>query len=295
AVRCSVLPNFLWFGACPWMGDRRSKEDYVHQISMSIYVTNFPEQFSFRDLWKKCQEYERVIDVYIPNRRTKSALKGKVANFGLLTNLKTVLTKEGFERFNLKYLGGFWVLIEFCTKELLENFKSRSWIVVFFFGEEPKHDNKSNFEEGEIQLEDPFHIYDLLVTKTKNNNKEEESSKATLKYPPGFTLDDVLRTKDVQDVDDVVEVQENTQKSNKQDNFNKDNNFRGVTHYKEEDKESFCSGQFRRSVGPQTSGSILQVMEDLVTVGQTMGYKMEGCVSYIEEIIRIHGENESYQ
>nr|GEV35804.1 RNA-directed DNA polymerase, eukaryota [Tanacetum cinerariifolium] len=93
--------------------------------------------------------------------------------------------------------------------------------------EEPKHDNKSNFE------------------------KEDESSKATLKYPPGFTPDDVLRTKDVQVVDDVVEVQENIQKSNKQDNFTKDNNFRGVTHSKEEDKELFCSGQFRRSVGPQ--------------------------------------------
>nr|GEX36240.1 hypothetical protein [Tanacetum cinerariifolium] len=103
--------------------------------------------------------------------------------------------------------------------------------------------------EGEIQSKDPFHIYELLVKKPKNDNKEEESSKATLKYPPGFTPDDVLRTKDIQDVDDVVEVQKNTQKSNKQDNFTKDNNVRGVTHSKEEDKESFCSGQFRRSVG----------------------------------------------
>nr|GEZ29876.1 putative RNA-directed DNA polymerase, eukaryota, reverse transcriptase zinc-binding domain protein [Tanacetum cinerariifolium] len=318
------------------------------------------------------------------------ALNGKVVDFGLLTNLKTVLTKEGFESFNLKYLGGFWVLIEFCMKELLEKFKSHvgvgswfssleyasnsfvideravwvdiegvptkiwtnntfkkiaskwgellfeedrkntslyskriciktkmeqdifetfkiiikekvfwiraievsGWIPDFLdedeedededesdedfemvpdtifspIQEEPKHDNKSNFEEGEIQLEDPFHIYDLLAKKPKNDNKEEESSKATLKYPLGFTPDDVLRTKDVQDVDDVVEVQENTQKSNKQDNFTKDNNVRGVTHSKEEDKESFCSGQFRKSVGPQTGGSILQVMEDLYLV-----------------------------
>nr|GEV68877.1 RNA-directed DNA polymerase, eukaryota [Tanacetum cinerariifolium] len=104
------------------------------------------------------------------------------------------------------------------------------------------------------------------IKKPKNDNKEEESSKATLKYPPDFTPNDVLRTKDVQVVDDVVEVQENTQKSNKQDNFTKDNNVNGVTHSKEEDKESFCSGQFRRSVGPQTGGSILQVMEDLYLV-----------------------------
>nr|GEZ51894.1 RNA-directed DNA polymerase, eukaryota [Tanacetum cinerariifolium] len=253
------------------------------------------------------------------------ALKGKVTDFGLLTNLKTVLTKEGFERFNLKYLGGFWVLIEFCTKELLKKFKSHvgvgswfssleyasnsfvidervvwvdiegvpmkiwtnntlkklllngesyysrrieriqvsGWIPDFLdedeedeeddesdedfemvpdtifspIQEKPKHDNKSNFEEGEIQSEDLFHIYDLLVKKPKNDNKKEESSKATLKYPPGFTLDDVLRTKDVQDVDDVVE---------------------------EEDKESFCSGQFRRSVGPQIGEWIAHAKKYLV-------------------------------
>ncbi|GKB01987.1 hypothetical protein Tco_0830031 [Tanacetum coccineum] len=371
------------------------------------------------------------------------ALKGKVMDFGLLTNLKIVLTKEGFERFNLKYLGGFWVLIEFCMKELLEKFKSHvrvgSWFSsleyasnsfvidervvwvdiegvstkiwtnntfkkiaakwgellfeedrkntslyskriciktkmdhnifetfkIIFKGEvcwirakevsgwipdfldedekdeeevesdedsldnesdgkinkkdlqaksvnecnsevvpdtifskiqeEAKHDNKFNFKEGEIQSEDPFHIYDLLGKKPNNDNKEEESSKATLKYPPGFTLDDVLKTKEVQDVEEVVEIQVNKHKSNKQDNFTKDNSFRRVSQSKEEDKESFYSGQFRRSVGPQTCGSILQVMEDLVKVGQTMGYKMEGCVSNIEEIIRNHGENEFYQ
>nr|GEV71324.1 RNA-directed DNA polymerase, eukaryota [Tanacetum cinerariifolium] len=128
--------------------------------------------------------------------------------------------------------------------------------------EEPKHGNKSNFEEGEIQSEDPFHIYDLLVKKPKNDNKEEKSSKATLKYPLGFTPDDVLRTKDVQDVDDVVEVQENTQKS-----------------------------QFKRSVGLQTGGSILQVMEDLVKVGQTMGYRMEGGILCAWDPMMFHKHN----
>ncbi|GKA73600.1 nucleotide-binding alpha-beta plait domain-containing protein [Tanacetum coccineum] len=219
------------------MGDRKSNEDQVQQISTSIYVMNFPEHFSSRDLWKKCQEYGGVIDAYISNRRSKSgdrfgfvrfshikdvdrlvknlcalwtgrlrlhanvarfqrpplnkaqyvkgtnvgykpsvgvpsnsrgffvgqssyagavknngeykqvvevdsnpslvldescileydyslALKGKISDFGLLTNLKTVLIKEGFDNFNLKYFGGFWILIEFRTKESLENFKS---------------------------------------------------------------------------------------------------------------------------------------------------------------------------
>ncbi|GJY45171.1 RNA-directed DNA polymerase, eukaryota [Tanacetum coccineum] len=225
------------------MRDRRSKEDHVKQISTSIYVTNFPEHFTFRDLWKECQEFGRVIDAFIPARRSKSgnrfgfvrfihikdvdrlvrnlctiwmgrlrlhanvarfqrtplnkvqfdkgdkgaykpyagaannskgvghnsyvgavknkmeykqvieehsqpslvlddscildydyslALMGKVSDFGLLTNLKMILIKEGFDNFILKYLGGFWVIIEFHTKEVLENFKSHVGVGSWF-------------------------------------------------------------------------------------------------------------------------------------------------------------------
>ncbi|PWA87940.1 hypothetical protein CTI12_AA121160 [Artemisia annua] len=54
------------------MENRRLKEDMVNQVSTSIFVTNFPDQFSFRDLWKECDVYGKVIDVYIPNRRSKT-------------------------------------------------------------------------------------------------------------------------------------------------------------------------------------------------------------------------------
>ncbi|PWA92172.1 hypothetical protein CTI12_AA082360 [Artemisia annua] len=59
------------------MGDRRwytrqSKEDHTQQISKTIFVTNFPEHFTFRDLWRVCDEYGKVIDVYIPNRKSKA-------------------------------------------------------------------------------------------------------------------------------------------------------------------------------------------------------------------------------
>ncbi|GJU50919.1 RNA-directed DNA polymerase, eukaryota [Tanacetum coccineum] len=54
------------------MGDRRTKEDYVQKISTSIFFTNFPDEFFSRDLCRVCKEYRKVIDVYIPNRRSKS-------------------------------------------------------------------------------------------------------------------------------------------------------------------------------------------------------------------------------
>nr|GEV38670.1 RNA-directed DNA polymerase, eukaryota, reverse transcriptase zinc-binding domain protein [Tanacetum cinerariifolium] len=267
---------------------------------------------------------------------------------GLGHNLfsKTVLSKEGFDNFNLKYLGGFWVLIEFRTKESLENFKSHvgvgSWfssleyasnsfvidesvvwvdieavpmkiwtnntfnkisskwgellfdedrknmsmyskriciktkmeqnifetfkIIVkgkqnwirakevsgwiqeddeedesdddtldnesdgdkieddlqahpvnecnsdavpdtIFSQETSKQDNETSIKEGEIQSEDSFNIYDLLLKKPSSNNKEDESSKATLKYPPGFTPEEDLRSKYDQEVFENMEEQ----------------------------------------------------------------------------------------
>ncbi|GKA12807.1 RNA-directed DNA polymerase, eukaryota [Tanacetum coccineum] len=240
----------------------RSKEDEVQRISTSVFVTNFPEVFSAKDLWNTCKQYGQVVDAYIPNKRSKAgkrfgfvrfvkvfdterlvnnlctvwvgrhklhaniprfqreplnkhsnlhnnfgekrgssgvgnnknggltnpkgfmvfdqvrkangnfdrhpsyvgvvkhkmmsqqtrdddnkpsivlddscvfqcdyslSLTGKVLDFGSLSNLKMILTKEGFENFNLKYLGGFWVLIEFCSKQALENFKSHVGVVV---------------------------------------------------------------------------------------------------------------------------------------------------------------------
>ncbi|GKD50976.1 nucleotide-binding alpha-beta plait domain-containing protein [Tanacetum coccineum] len=246
------------------MGSNRSKEDEVQRISTSVFVTNFPEVFSAKDLWNTCKQYGQVVDAYIPNKRSKAgkrfgfvrfvkvfdterlvnnlctvwvgrhklhaniprfqreplnkhsnlhnnfgekrgssgagnnkngglsnpkgfmvfdqvrkangnfdrhpsyvgvvkqkmmsqqtrdddnkpsivlddscvfqcdyslSLTGKVLDFGSLSNLKMILTKEGFENFNLKYLGGFWVLIEFCSKQALEKFKSHVGVGSWF-------------------------------------------------------------------------------------------------------------------------------------------------------------------
>ncbi|GKB71624.1 hypothetical protein Tco_0933036 [Tanacetum coccineum] len=46
------------------------------------------------------------------------------------------------------------------------------------------------------------------------------------------------------------------------------------------------SGYFKKSKGPRSGGSILNLLEDVVKVGHVMGYNMEGCVSNMEEIIK---------
>nr|GEV41643.1 reverse transcriptase domain-containing protein [Tanacetum cinerariifolium] len=50
----------------------RSNMDHACEIARSIFVTNFPDSTSSKDLWKLCQSYGTVVDVYIPNRRSKA-------------------------------------------------------------------------------------------------------------------------------------------------------------------------------------------------------------------------------
>ncbi|GKB60357.1 RNA-directed DNA polymerase, eukaryota [Tanacetum coccineum] len=54
------------------MSSFRSKEDHVMRLSKSIFVTNFPENFGSSNLWKLCEAYGKVVDVYIPNRKSKA-------------------------------------------------------------------------------------------------------------------------------------------------------------------------------------------------------------------------------
>nr|GEV03953.1 nucleotide-binding alpha-beta plait domain-containing protein [Tanacetum cinerariifolium] len=69
------------------MGSYRSKEDDVSRISTSIYVCNFPESFSAKDLFHSCKQYGHVVDTFIPFKRSKD---GKRFGFVLFINVFNV-------------------------------------------------------------------------------------------------------------------------------------------------------------------------------------------------------------
>nr|GEW94898.1 RNA-directed DNA polymerase, eukaryota, nucleotide-binding alpha-beta plait domain protein [Tanacetum cinerariifolium] len=69
-----VLPNLgddsynsLYGSVC-----EHNNMDHACAIARSIFVTNFPDSTSSKDLWKLCLSYGTVVDVYIPNRRSKA-------------------------------------------------------------------------------------------------------------------------------------------------------------------------------------------------------------------------------
>nr|GFB41455.1 nucleotide-binding alpha-beta plait domain-containing protein [Tanacetum cinerariifolium] len=63
-------------------------------------------------------------------------------------------------------------------------------------------------------------------------------------------------------------------------------NFRSVNKM----SDSMGSYRLKKSGMPRTGGSILSFMKEVMKVGQTMGYNMDGCVKDITEIIKSQGE-----
>nr|GEV75661.1 nucleotide-binding alpha-beta plait domain-containing protein [Tanacetum cinerariifolium] len=142
------------------MGIFRTKEDEVSKISTSIFVSNFPDSISSKDLFHACKQYGHVVDSFIPSKRAKDSKRFGFVRYinvfsveRLVNNLCTIWVGRlklnanvtRFNRENLKssrivdilkisYLGELWVLIEFESAKVKDLFKknggANSWFSV---------------------------------------------------------------------------------------------------------------------------------------------------------------------
>nr|GEU64493.1 RNA-directed DNA polymerase, eukaryota, reverse transcriptase zinc-binding domain protein [Tanacetum cinerariifolium] len=95
------------------MGSYHTKEDDVAKISTSIYITNFPESLSAKELFHACKQYGNV-----------SSLR---------KDLRMVaIGNEGFAGIKIKYMGELWVMMEFNSKETLHKFRESVSIASWF-------------------------------------------------------------------------------------------------------------------------------------------------------------------
>ncbi|GJT65593.1 RNA-directed DNA polymerase, eukaryota [Tanacetum coccineum] len=195
------------------------------------------------------------------------SLTGKVLDFGSLSNLKMIIVNGKVFWIRAKEVCG-WVP-DFLEDEE-EGDESDEDTFDDEFGKDNSKVNMNFNSEGESDKEE---VQETIFSSHKVESKGRDDINDD---------DDVLISDDPFKIYDLLEKQKlQEEKSNK-----------GMSSSKEEDKESRCSGHFRRVEGPKTGGSILQLLDDVVKVGQTMGYKMDGCVSNIEEIIKSRGEND---
>ncbi|GJX55522.1 RNA-directed DNA polymerase, eukaryota [Tanacetum coccineum] len=68
-----------------------SKEDQTRKIFKSMFVMNFPDHFTARDLWNVCLAYGNVIDVYIPLKKSKAGKKFAFVRFIKVDNLERLI------------------------------------------------------------------------------------------------------------------------------------------------------------------------------------------------------------
>nr|GEY64125.1 ATPase, AAA-type, core [Tanacetum cinerariifolium] len=124
--------------------------------------------------------------------------------------------------------------------------------------------------------EDPFNIYPLL-NKKNDRNVKNEVFKHTPNHPPGFTPNN-SHINDIGSTDSFIHETPVEQERSSNDR-----------------SESVCSGHFKSSSVPRTGGSFLGLMEELIKVGNNIGYNMEGVLNNMTQIIETQGANNVYQ
>nr|GEZ30782.1 RNA-directed DNA polymerase, eukaryota [Tanacetum cinerariifolium] len=76
------------------MGSYRSKEDDVSRTSTLIFVTNFPDSFSGKDLFHSCKQYGHVVDTFIPSKRSKAGKRFGFVRFINVFNVERLEKKD---------------------------------------------------------------------------------------------------------------------------------------------------------------------------------------------------------
>nr|GEZ09092.1 RNA-directed DNA polymerase, eukaryota [Tanacetum cinerariifolium] len=152
-----------------------------------------------------------------------------------------------------------------------------------FFGDKHPSPNNSvcNSSEKvvEQQSEDPFCIYDVLNKKPKGIAQDSDSS---LSHPPGFTSGVSQQDNDHRGVDLNTET----------NNVNSPLVHTKVMNNSQKVHENVTSNEesvFNYSHNAHNGGSILEVLDDMIRVRQSMGYDIEGCMKDIEHIIGTQG------
>nr|GEW70327.1 hypothetical protein CTI12_AA607460 [Tanacetum cinerariifolium] len=69
----------------------RSNADHTRLISKYIFITNFPDVTTSKDLWVLCQSYGTVVDVFIPNRMSKAGKMFAFVRFIKIDNVERLV------------------------------------------------------------------------------------------------------------------------------------------------------------------------------------------------------------
>ncbi|GKG10476.1 hypothetical protein Tco_0341876 [Tanacetum coccineum] len=128
----------------------------------------------------------------------------------------------------------------------------------------------------------------MTIRKILVEVRKDSHTNDSLKFPPGFTPreDEGVDLQTANQRDSFVRKKEVEKIAVDDLNFSSKNNWS-----KNDGNELVVSGHFKKAESPRTGGSLLNLLDELIKVGQTMGYNMDGCMKNIEETIEVQGAN----
>nr|GEV87391.1 RNA-directed DNA polymerase, eukaryota [Tanacetum cinerariifolium] len=326
------------------MGRYITREEDVAKISISLFITNFPEFTLAKELFNACKQYGHVVDTFIPTKHLKAGKRFGFVRFinvfsveRLVNNLRTVWIDRlklhaNVTRFNrasmnshnhaTQNVGGSKsnqnntaindnvakkdsqsnglgrtymhvmkgqgqsgireedMSLAFVRDDncLMSKDVSKCWVLEFI-------DDEDEDDQTDDQYDDEIKNGGINGQETGNgvNSDADEVPETTFEIPPGYTPIEGSETSGINE-DGTSNNYEKVNEVNVKEFQNLSGN--GCSKYsKEVESDSICSGRFKKSKGPKTGGSILNLLDEVVKVGQVMRYKMDGCMSNMVEII----------
>nr|GEV15713.1 RNA-directed DNA polymerase, eukaryota [Tanacetum cinerariifolium] len=309
-------------------------------------------------------------DGCLMTRDLSKSILGRVKEFASLANLKMALCNEGFVNIKIQYMGEFWVMIEFDTRESSKKFRENvsvgSWFSIIkdasleFYTDKRiawvevegipfkmwsgNTFNRIAAKWGDMldvddQEDTCFHSKRLCV-RTKLDRSISEDFKIIHAGKDGFNVNDDgpkdqvpryfrddsegeegqenIVNKVGEGDNDMEEVVVNEETKISEDPFNiypilnkiaekggNDNKSEGSLKYPPRFSPEVNNEGVSLPGGdainhddkfepPRTGGSILGLLDEVVKIGQVMGYKMEGCMSNMAKIIETQGAEEKF-
>nr|GEY90439.1 RNA-directed DNA polymerase, eukaryota [Tanacetum cinerariifolium] len=193
---------------------------------------------------------------------------GKVKDFATLANLKVVVANEGFHNIKFKYMGWYWIQLAFSD---FNNDGRLTWVEIECIPLKMWSKNTFNHVASkwgvllDVDDQEDEHFHRKRIYFVEDNDEEEDSEVGSYEEVPNG--EDVKNVEDLEG-DSDGEIIPDTK-------FEED--------FPNQKGEEYSVGQ---------GGSILQLIDDLVKEGETMGYDIKGCMKNMEEIIELQGAND---
>nr|GFC35974.1 UvrD-like helicase, ATP-binding domain, P-loop containing nucleoside triphosphate hydrolase [Tanacetum cinerariifolium] len=207
-----------------------------------------------------------------------------------------VVANEGFDNIKFKYMGGYWMMMEFQTEVTKLKFQKNSVMKTWFSQIQlASSDFNTDGRVTWVKIEGiPLKMWKRICINTNVPTNIFESFKLIYrgkvfwvrsKEVPSWILDFVEDNEEEED----LEVCPYEEVPNREDVKNVED-LKG-----DSDGEIVLNTKFEEDFPNQKGKEDSVGQDDLVKVGETMGYDMKGCMKNMEEIIELQGANDGHR